>query len=649
VIVDAGFQPSVGIFQTDGQKLSFSIADGDRYNLVEQNGKLINTYASKNAPPASANLQFTLMERKGVNYAGQMVGQVYFREDGQRLVALSIRDGSLFTCDTMSNQAFEIRRFQPSPLLPEIRMLPNDEVAVWSPVDASVTLINNAARKMSVLASPEVPAGAPTKYADFNVSSDHHYVAAGFRHSQFQLLDTKTGKTLLKFDWKLGSIHFAADSSRVLIVEQSGIGRWFKLPSGELDNEWKYVTQNNRGSSLRVEQASLVHGLLLCASDPRGGPGFPIILDAQTGQTKVALGRRQAVRTRLSSDGKFAVVLEPWSGDTPGSLVVYDVATGAEVGRTPTPRRTVNSELDISPQDKSVLIVVSEDPAGSRIIPDSLQRSGESVAVDATLIPKPEPYEKTRILGTANNPEFQDKAPEGGLLVGFEIGFGKFRNIEMIRSVRPIYRVGDKESKGEQHGTQLNSLVTLKAKKGYAVGAISAMHGLGFDGMSITFMKLVDGKLDPKDSYDSEYVGLAPVFSMRNTLSSSSRKTGLSITHLESCGASAASMIHEQCVSPTATPSGFSRTPQVRSSFRFASTSRKRKPPGWVRSLMAGRTRSMRPMAASTIGGCKSSVRATGTMPRCRSRSDTTRVKTSRSTTPWRTPSRSAIRISVRL
>ncbi|HEV3383634.1 MAG TPA: hypothetical protein VG097_02400, partial [Gemmata sp.] len=84
---------------------------------------------------------------------------------------------------------------------------------------------------------------------------------------------------------------------------------------------------------------------------------------------------------------------------------------------------------------------------------------------------------------------------------------GKFFNRDMIRAVKPIYRVGDKETFGEQHGTQVKNLVAIKAKTGYAVGAISVKHGLGFDGMSITFMKVVDGKLDPKDSYESEFVG----------------------------------------------------------------------------------------------------------------------------------------------
>jgi hypothetical protein len=111
------------------------------------------------------------------------------------------------------------------------------------------------------------------------------------------------------------------------------------------------------------------------------------------------------------------------------------------------------------------------------------------------------------ILGGANDPEFKDAAPEGGLLIGFEIGLAKAFGRDMVRSAKPIYRTGDMETSGEQRGTQLDNVVTLKAKDGYAVGAISVKHGLGFDGISVTFMKVVKGKLDPKTSYESEYVG----------------------------------------------------------------------------------------------------------------------------------------------
>ncbi len=112
-----------------------------------------------------------------------------------------------------------------------------------------------------------------------------------------------------------------------------------------------------------------------------------------------------------------------------------------------------------------------------------------------------------QIYGERRGSEFKDTAPEGGLLVGFEIGLARDFDRDMTRAVRPIYRVGDKETMGEQRGTQLKNVVTVKAKAGYAVGGIAAKHGLGFDGMSVTFMKMTDGKLDPKDTYESEFVG----------------------------------------------------------------------------------------------------------------------------------------------
>src|SRR5207237_10519770 len=77
------------------------------------------------------------------------------------------------------------------------------------------------------------------------------------------------------------------------------------------------------------------------------------------------------------------------------------------------------------------------------------------------------------ILGGGRDPQFKDVAPAGGLLVGFEVGTAPAFGREMTRSVRPIYRVGEGETLGEQRGTQLQKVVTIKAKPGYAVGALA--------------------------------------------------------------------------------------------------------------------------------------------------------------------------------
>ena len=58
------------------------------------------------------------------------------------------------------------------------------------------------------------------------------------------------------------------------------------------------------------------------------------------------------------------------------------------------------------------------------------------------------------ILGGVFDPEFKEIAPPGGVLIGFEIGQARAFNRDMIRSIRPIYRTGDKESSGVQRGTR---------------------------------------------------------------------------------------------------------------------------------------------------------------------------------------------------
>jgi S1-C subfamily serine protease len=114
----------------------------------------------------------------------------------------------------------------------------------------------------------------------------------------------------------------------------------------------------------------------------------------------------------------------------------------------------------------------------------------------------------TEIKGGGFDKEFKDAAPDGALLVGLECGLAKFGRNDVLRAFRAVYRVGDKpETLGSQFGTNLTKVVKVVAKPGYAVGAISVKAGLGADGLSITFMKVVDGKLDPKDTYESEWVG----------------------------------------------------------------------------------------------------------------------------------------------
>jgi S1-C subfamily serine protease len=113
------------------------------------------------------------------------------------------------------------------------------------------------------------------------------------------------------------------------------------------------------------------------------------------------------------------------------------------------------------------------------------------------------------ILGSIeNDPKFKTIGPEGGILIGVEARFAKFGGTEIVRAVRPIYRVSGKEQFGEQFGADLTGSVTIKAKEGYAVGGVVGKAGWWCNGFSLTFMKIKpDGTLDPKDSYESDWAG----------------------------------------------------------------------------------------------------------------------------------------------
>ena len=102
----------------------------------------------------------------------------------------------------------------------------------------------------------------------------------------------------------------------------------------------------------------------------------------------------------------------------------------------------------------------------------------------------------------------EEKLPPGGLIIGFEIGLGKFGPSDTISSIQPLY-LDDKGklTKGTRHGKDWSRPARVQAKPGYAVGAMTGRVGGVMDAISVTFMKIAKQGLDPQDCYDSDWIG----------------------------------------------------------------------------------------------------------------------------------------------
>ena len=73
--------------------------------------------------------------------------------------------------------------------------------------------------------------------------------------------------------------------------------------------------------------------------------------------------------------------------------------------------------------------------------------------------------------------------------------------------------------RGQGFGTDWSQPVTVKAKPGYAVGAITGRVGGLINGFSVTFAKIARNGPDPRNFYESDWIGDRTGGSMEPTLS----------------------------------------------------------------------------------------------------------------------------------
>jgi hypothetical protein len=127
----------------------------------------------------------------------------------------------------------------------------------------------------------------------------------------------------------------------------------------------------------------------------------------------------------------------------------------------------------------------------------------------------------TRVLGFHDSRRPYNEMSQAGVLVGFDLGVGKFFNIETVYALRAIYRTAHGERYLQDHGlftsqpgpgnrlikTRVLRTVRVKARSGFAVGGLTVRSGLNLNGLSVTFMRINGTRLEPQHAYTSEWVG----------------------------------------------------------------------------------------------------------------------------------------------
>lgn len=203
--------------------------------------------------------------------------------------------------------------------------------------------------KTSRIPIPQVFNGIPS----LELSIDGRYIACGGRvgaknkspESPFRVIDGKTSKTVLSMDWENGSAYFTETASRVLVHDAVNRFRWFKLPSGQIDGEWR-LGPEQPGFPAKVLDLSADGDTLLFRGQPPKKPFGIHVLNGKNGEVlhSFPAGRYLDDRGNLSRDGK-SVVLVRFNGAEGPSAELLDTK-GTLLARVALPSR---SRFSIAP------------------------------------------------------------------------------------------------------------------------------------------------------------------------------------------------------------------------------------------------------------------------------------------------------------
>ncbi len=117
------------------------------------------------------------------------------------------------------------------------------------------------------------------------------------------------------------------------------------------------------------------------------------------------------------------------------------------------------------------------------------------------------PLPRVAQVGGSGGGPFLEVAPRGGHLVGLRVTTWINGDHLFIKSLLPLYRVGDRPVVGQVHGGPAGAVQETLARPGYAIGGFVAQGSDRLDGLMAVFMKLTPSGLDPTDQYLGAWLG----------------------------------------------------------------------------------------------------------------------------------------------
>lgn len=208
--------------------------------------------------------------------------------------------------------------------------------------EKSLILWDVTAGKVSRTA-PYLMAGASAPL--LQLSPDARYVTVWETKTQDgKLVDSpvtvnelKTGKSVLSTEWRSGHAFYTADATKVLLQDRDRF-RWFKLPSGQPDGDWKLNPDPVGTGFASVHGLSADGGVILCYGWTGSGNYVTQLVNGKTG-TSIHSFPPAVYASRggsVSPDGE-AVVLPRMGQQTDGLAIDVLDAKGKCLGQVKLP------------------------------------------------------------------------------------------------------------------------------------------------------------------------------------------------------------------------------------------------------------------------------------------------------------------------